>query len=170
MSTGPVVHPDIASIAFLLGSWSGSGTGEYPTIQPFNYTESVSFAHVGKPFLTYIQRTADADDGRPLHAEMGYVRIPSPGRIEFVVAHPTGVAEIAEGTIEGGSGRERIMLRSTFVGRTGSAKDISTIERRFLFDDSESAPVLRYTLRMAAVGLPLQHHLAAALRRAELPS
>lgn len=165
MSAAPTVHPDIATLAFLLGSWSGEGSGEYPTIPPFRYVETISFGHVGKPFLTYIQRTADAVDGRPLHAEMGYLRLPGAGRLELVVAHPTGITEIAEGTIEGSNGVERIKLRSTSVGRSASAKDVTAIERTLLFDGNEAAPVMRYTLRMAAVGQPLQYHLAAELRR-----
>ena len=154
----PGLPPALEPIAFLAGEWVGEGEGVYPTIEPFGYHEEVRFWHVGKPFLAYTQRTRHADDGRPLHAEMGYFRPVGADGVELSLAHPTGVTEIATGTLVG----RRIDLASTVVGLTPTAKEVTAVERTLEVDDD----VLHYTVRMAAVGQPLQHHLSASLRRA----
>jgi hypothetical protein len=151
------LHPNVEALAALIGSWSGRGYGEYPSIAPFVYEESVEFSHTGKPFIAYRQKTNDVEDGRPLHAEVGFLRVPGPGRIELVVAHPNGIAEVAEGSLDGGA----IRLRSTSVASTGSAKEVTVIER----DIDIAGPVIKYSLRMAAMGHPLGRHLSAELHR-----
>jgi hypothetical protein len=159
--TGPELPPEAAGLAFLLGTWRGEGLGDYPTVQPFRYGEEVRFWHVGKPFLAYAQRTWSLADRTPLHGEMGYWR-PSPGgRVELVVAHPTGIVEVAEGTVEGTS----IQLASTVVARTRTAKEVLRLERTLRVEGD----VLRYELRMAAVGVPLTRHLAGELHRVPEP-
>lgn len=154
------LHPDIAVLRPLLGVWSGRGAGEYPTIEPFGYTEQIAFDHVGKPFLTYRQKTA-ADDGRPLHAETGFLRVPSPGRAEWVLAHPNGITEIEEGTLVVERAVIELELTATSIGLTSTAKNVAALGRSIRVDGDE----LVYSLRMAAMGLPLQHHLGATLHR-----
>jgi THAP4-like, heme-binding beta-barrel domain len=157
----PELHPDIAVLAPLLGTWVGRGAGEYPTIEPFTYAEEVTFGHVGKPFLSYTQRTKALSDGRPLHGETGFLRVPSAGRVEWVLAHPTGVTELEEGQLTVCAGVIEMELASSAIGRTASAKDISALSRSFRIEGD----AMTYTVRMAAVGQPLQHHLAASLTR-----
>jgi nitrobindin-like protein len=155
------LHPSVAALAPLIGVWAGQGAGAYPTIEPFDYFEEVAFGHVGKPFLSYVQRTRAVDDGRPLHGETGYLRVPAEGLVELVLAHPTGVTEIEEGTLSASGSSIEMDLTATEIGRTASAKDITALSRSIHVDDG----VLTYTVRMGAVGQPLQNHLTATLRR-----
>jgi THAP4-like, heme-binding beta-barrel domain len=155
------LHPDLAALAPLLGTWAGRGAGEYPTIQPFEYLEEVVFSHVGKPFLAYAQKTKAVADGKPLHAETGYLRVPEPGRVELVLAHPSGVTEIEVGSFSVTGDLIEIELATTSVGLTPTAKEVSALGRSFRIDGDR----LSYSVQMGAVGQPLQHHLAAVLQR-----
>lgn len=161
----PTLHPDVAALACLLGQWSGTGAGHYPTIDPFEYREDVTFGHVGKPFLAYRQATVRTDTGVPSHAEVGYLRGVGEGRVELVLAHPTGIAELATGVVEPTADGLVLRLVSSDLAATATAKDVSRIERTF----TVSGDVLRYDLSMAAVGQPLQHHLTAELHRQPQP-
>lgn len=157
VADGPPLHDALAPLAFLLGSWSGEGAGEYPTIAPFRYREQVRFRHVGKPFLAYAQRTWALDDGRPLHAETGYLRMSGATTVELMLAHPTGIVEVYTGELAARS----LRLATHGVLSAPSAKDVDALERDLHVGGDE----LSYTVRMAAAGQPLTHHLAARLRR-----
>jgi hypothetical protein len=157
----PDLHPDLQALAALLGTWQGRGSGDYPTIEPFEYLEEVAFSHVGKPFLAYGQKTRAAADGKPLHAETGYLRVPRPGHVELVLAHPSGITEIEVGTYTSDGTAIELDMSTIQVGRTPTAKEVTALGRRFRVDGDE----LSYSLQMGAVGQPLQHHLSAVLHR-----
>lgn len=157
------LHPDVAPLGCLLGTWVGEGEGDYPTIEPFRYREEVVFGHVGKPFLAYRQATVRLDTGLPAHAEAGYLRGVGGPRVELVLAHPSGIAEVAEGdAVAGPDGTTLTLhLRSTDVVTTATAKEVRRVERRIVV----VGDTLRYELAMQAVGQPHQHHLTAELER-----
>jgi THAP4-like, heme-binding beta-barrel domain len=157
----PDLHPDLEALAPLLGTWTGQGEGKYPTIQPFQYLEEVVFAHVGKPFLAYAQKTKAVADGRPLHAETGYLRVPQPGHVELVLAHPNGITEIEVGNYSVTGDQIEVELSTTAIGLTPTAKEVAALGRSLRIDGDK----LSYTVRMGAMGQPLQDHLAAVLRR-----
>jgi len=153
------LNPALTPVAFLLGAWRGEGEGQYPSITPFRYREEIRFAHNGKPFLIYTQRTESIDTGQPMHGEAGYLRLVGEGRVEFVIAQPIGYAEISLGRVDG----QRIAVECTSVGRTPTAKPVTSIRRTFWVEGE----TLRYELKMGMEGAPLSPHLTASFRRAE---
>jgi hypothetical protein len=151
------LHPDLAPLAFLVGSWTGRGEGSYPTIAPFAYHEEIDVGHVGKPFLSYVQRTRHATTGLPLHSESGYLRSVDDGKVELVIAQPSGIVEVHSGRVEDA----KIDLASLVVATTPSAKPVEAVRRVIELLDEE----LHTRLWMAAVGQPLQLHLSASFQR-----
>lgn len=151
------LHPDLAGLAFLVGTWRGEGVGGYPTIESFRYGQEIVFGHVGKPVLGYRSRSWALDDGRPLALESGFWRPAPDGGVEAVVAHGSGVVEVALGTVDGA----RIELASDVVARTASAKEVTALHRLY----GIVAGRLMYAVDMAAVGQALQPHLSAELER-----
>lgn len=158
------LHPDLAALAGLVGTWHGRGHGDYPTIEAFDYLEQVTFGHVGKPFLAYSQRTRHAVSDQPLHAEAGYLR-PGDGRdvVELVIAQPTGITEVHTGTLEIEDGRVVVDVRCDAPGLTPTARRVTAVRRRMLVDGD----VLAYDLWMGHADTPETHHLAAMLHRQE---
>lgn len=153
------LHPGLAAVSGLIGTWRGEGSGEYPTIDSFQYTEEVTFTDVGKPFLHYLQRTW-SPAGAPMHTETGYLRVLAGNAVEFVLAQPTGQTELAQGPLESATDGFTCSLRSQIVN-SASAKQVDTTERHLeLAGDTLS---LRFA--MAAVGLPMTHHLSSVLRK-----
>jgi hypothetical protein len=154
-------HADLAPLRFLLGRWEGAGVGGYPTIESFQFGQEISFGHNGKPYLSYLSRTwlldADGVPGRPLAMETGFWRPRPEGRLEVVLAHPTGIVEIYLGEVAG----TKIEMATDLVAVTESAKEVRAGRRLYGLVGAD----LAYAFDMAAVGQPLQPHLSAQLKR-----
>lgn len=153
----PELHPDLQPLSFLLGTWRGEGAGEYPTIDPFSYVEELTFDHVGDAFLCYQQASWSPVDGGPIHFERGFLRPGEAGRIEFTLAHPIGLTEVAEGALDGTT----FELSSTEVGRTTTGLTTTAVIRRYQVDGD----VMRYRTDMAMDETPMALHLEAELQR-----
>ncbi|WP_193746874.1 FABP family protein [Dietzia sp. UCD-THP] len=156
---GMELVPSLAPVAALLGTWRGDGAGEYPTIEDFTYTDEVVFTDVGKPFLHYVQRSW-SPDGTPMHTETGYLRIPVVGTAEMILAQPMGQTELAEGTVVAEA--DRLVLELTArVSSSATAKQVDATTRRYELTGDR----LVTSFAMAAVGVPMTHHLSSELRR-----
>lgn len=158
------LHENLRPLAGLVGAWRGPGAGEYPTISPFTYTEELTFTDVGKPFLTYQQRTW-SPTGAPMHTESGFVRVPTVGRVEITLAQPTGQTELLEGSLEETAGGFAITLAGRIVNST-TAKIVEATEREYVLTTSRKNAqerTLSTQFAMAAVGVPMTHHLASDL-------
>jgi hypothetical protein len=171
------LHPDLVPVAWLLGTWYGSGRGDYPTIEPFSYDQEVAFAHDGRPFLHYFSRTwvtdAEGERVRPGALETGFLRLgaQNPPRqvsaggapiedghpVELVLAHPTGYAEVWYGVADGA----RVTLATDVVARTLTAKDYTAGQRMYGLVEG----ALMYAYDMAAMDQPMQSHLWGRLER-----
>lgn len=174
--SGVEVPEALLPLSWLLGTWVGVGTGQYPTIEDFRFGQEVTFATDGRPFLTYFSRSwlLDEDGNRvkPLAMETGFWRPQPDNGVEVVLAHPSGFAEVWTGSIEVTSLENaritgaRAYLRTTSVAATPSAKEVLAGERMYGLVNGR----LPWAYDMQAMGQPMQNHLSALLNRVEVAS
>ncbi len=155
---GPVLHPALAALEFLIGDWHGGGSGSYPGSQRFDYEEELTFTHSGKPVLAYSMRTRLSPGGSASHSEQGFWRCGDLGRLDCVAAHVTGHVEVSSGCVEGTS----VQLSSSSIAAWPGAKEVVALGRRLHL----TGDVLTDQLEMQAVGQKRQAHVVAKLRRA----
>ena len=160
------LHPNLSALAPLIGVWTGTGAGAYPTIKPFQYTETITFTspNPATPVLTYTQSTAI--NGKAAHSESGYWKVGPGGlRVECCVAQVTGLVEVEEGSItadEKSGSAVTVDVRTVGLTRTTSAKPPHVREIRRVWRLSEEGGRLGYELFMATEHTPeLTSHLTA---------
>ncbi len=169
-SVTPPIADALLPLSWLIGHWTGVGVGGYPSVPEFRFGQEVVFSHDGRPFLSYHSRSWLLDDDgnqvRPLGSESGFWR-PVPGnKVELLLAHPTGYAEVWEGQVtitgivDAAITGARADLRSDVVARTATAKEYTAGHRLYGLVDGD----LLWTFDMAAVGHPLTSHLSARLK------
>jgi hypothetical protein len=148
---------ELEPLAFLLGTWRGDGEGIYPGVAPFRYTEELAFEHVGDVFLL-VTESSWTPDGVPLHFERGTLRPVGDRGVDLTLAHPIGVAEVSEGTVEGTT----VDLASTAIVRTATGSPVTEIVRRYRREGER----LSYEVDMAMDGVARTFHVRATLGRA----
>lgn len=160
---GPDLHPQCLDLLPLVGVWRGTGEAVYPTIDgPYRFGQQITFAHDGRPFLSYESRSwlLDADDNviRPAARETGFWRPQPDDTIEVLITHNTGILEIYYGKPRNQTSWE---ISTDAVLRTASAKDVASAQRLYGVVNGG----LAYVEERAMVGQPLQPHISATLER-----
>lgn len=158
------MHPNLMPVAALVGTFSGEGRGEYPTISDFHYREEVTFTDIGKPFLHYVQLTWTPDGASPMHTETGYLRVGEGGHVEMTIAQPTGQTELCEGKLEVEDGVLTMTFDNITVVNSTTAKLVHETRRIYHLSGGQLAT----SFDMAAVGQELTRHLTSTLKRVEI--
>lgn len=163
LRTGPEINAALLAVLPLVGRWSGRGSGAKPaTGEEFQYAQRVSFAHDGRPFLSYESRTwllnPDGSVLRQAFRENGFLRMGSgTDELELVLATAVGIVEVFTGL----AGNSRWELATTGVGLTRSAKQVAG-ERRLYALTGER---LSYAQELALTPGDYRPHLNATLTR-----
>ncbi|XP_031367749.1 THAP domain-containing protein 4-like [Apis dorsata] len=160
------MHEAIKPLAWLKGIWrtreNCPGTGKFPTITPFKYHEEINWSSIGQPMLNYAAKSWDVETKKPLHYEMGFLKIiPDTNKVHLLLSHNFGATTIEEGIFE----NKIIKLRSTNIGRPTKGTNlhkVTEIQREFkLIGDC-----LQHTLYMATEKTPeLHEHVCAVYIR-----
>ena len=155
------LHPELMPLAWMVGTWRGTGRGEYPTIEPFTFEQEVVFNHDGRNFLNYYSRTWILDDDgkvvKPGASETGFWRPKENKTLEVLIAHSTGISEGWVGVHDG----PKIQLAMDQGYSAPSAKIVTAGSRLYGLVEGE----LFFAYDMAAEGQTLQAHIWSTLKR-----
>lgn len=160
---------ELAHLTWLIGTWSGIGEGQYPTVEPFRFEQLAEFACDGRPFLEYRSITWIVDEQntrlRKGATETGYLRPRPDNGVEMLLAHPTGYVEVwlgrvtVTGLVNARITGARMALDTDAIVRTESAKEVSAGQRLYGLVDGK----LLWTYDVAALGGGMANHLAISL-------
>lgn len=148
----------------LAGEWVGTGRGEYPTIEPVEYTDSIRFViDETRPRLFYEQkahfRPVGATEPTGLHWEAGFLRVVSDSQVEVSNAQNNGRTEVLHGSFEQTSNSVILRLESVFFGN--DPRMVATTRIITVAGDA-----LHYVMEMHTTSVhEFALHLEASLRR-----
>jgi len=160
VSTQPTISSQVFDL--LVGTWSGEGRGYFPTVNSFDYRETLVFTRRDEKTLAYEQRTQKCYDGQTewleSHWENGFSRILENGELELVSAQ-IGRSEVLIGSIEILGNLTRIRFASKTI--INDPRMISSARTFELEGDS-----LRYEMEMQTTKVnESTQHLKIALQR-----
>jgi hypothetical protein len=151
-------------LRLLIGKWTGTGRGEFPTIEPFEYLETLTFAGDHRPFVHYEETTQRRRAGQteyvPSHWESGFLRLLPEGEVELINTQGSGRLERLAGSLEQTETGWILHLKSTaFLNDPRMVETSRTITIEG--DDLHYSQ----TMHTTAIGGPA-HHVEARLKRA----
>lgn len=150
-------------LSLLVGEWSGEGRGEFPTIEPFEYLETLIFAGDHRPFLHYEEkakrRNAGQADYMPSHWESGFLRLLPTGEVELINTQSSGRLERLTGSLEETETGLILRLQSTvFLNDPRMVETSRTI--------TVEGDRMHYTQAMYTTAVSTStHHVEATLNR-----
>lgn len=162
----PDLPPELFPIAYLQGTWAGEGVGGYPGEPDYPFAQEITFSRLpGLAAFAYVSRTWDPETGNPLvnslGDEVGYWRTAGTFdtglRVEVTLAHPTGMAEVYVGDVDGA----KIELTDNVTVRTATARNVERSHRLYGLVDGD----LAYAIDIEAEGHPMRPHMSARLQR-----
>jgi nitrobindin-like protein len=147
----------------LEGTWRGGGSGYFPTIEAFDYRETLTFERRDETTIFYEQRTEKRLCGQTAfltsHWESGFMRALESGSLELTNAQSGGRSEVLIGTIE----QTDLIIRMNFVSKvlTNDERMVASMRTFEIENDT-----LRYQMKMQTTRVAeLTPHLEAILRR-----
>ena len=162
-----MIQTTLQRLAPLIGEWIGRGRGGYPTLEGFDYTETLRVHHdPGDTYFTYEQRTELITlDGRPIrksHWEAGVIRPREDGSVELACVQSSGRVEILRGELleqESQDGNFSLRFQSEHIGNDERVIQSSR-------DWQLSGDHFEYKMSMATTKVgELTRHLAANLTK-----
>lgn len=148
-----------------MGTWKGTGRGEYPTIQAFEYFEQLTFSpNPGRPAIHYEQQTwlkePDGSAGRASHWETGFIHALGNGSYQISNSQGGARVEVLQSVaVSLDSEPKRLAFTHLLVGN--DARIIQTA-RRFAVEGDR----LEYTMQMETTQTrKLLQHVEAVLWR-----
>ncbi|MBE1875127.1 FABP family protein [Myceligenerans pegani] len=168
------LSPEVYPLAWLVGTWNGSGVIDHPAVGKRPFTQELTFDHDGGPYLRF-ESTLRVTTGEPVDGETGdavwstetgYWRVSTDRPegleedrhpLEVVAADAAGRMTLYVGAV----GNGRVDLASDAIARTSTSSDVRASKRLYGLVEGR----LLWVEELAAFGEPLRSYASGELDR-----